>query len=234
MIEPINEVKKWFCLAFADLNIQDPIEVNNFISEWQTANPYDQNSSGYYLVNLMDNIKNMEEYQSEQKPYRLDYEMDNMLKTYIHLVEPLQEELKTIIRDFDEAREKNELQKQSDVKFIMLFEDESIRQLFREKISSINYIIEMQPIPNGAVEIIKPNLVTFENALYYNLMQYIMLHNNVILRCKLCKKIITNPTKMQMENVRRGNAALHELCRDDYRFLRDRLRKRTNKWRDEI
>ena len=212
MIEPTNEIKKWFCLAFADLNLLDQIEVKNFIDEWEESNPYDQNSSGYYLVNMMKYIKETKEYQREQRPYHLDFELSFVLKTYIHLLEPIQEDLKSIIRDFAEAREKNKLQNQ----IIYLFNDERIRQLFQSKIASISYGIEIQPIQNGAIEIIKPNLVEFENSLYYNLMQYIMLHNNVILRCKFCKKIITNPTRMQMENVRRGNAALHENCREDY------------------
>lgn len=230
----MSHAKRWFVLDFANLNLSNRDEVDRFVYRWKKLIlQYDLNN---YLSLMLKIIVQHESYIEDRHPLDSgDYWVKELIN-YASVFKPIQLELKGFIEDFELAKKWNQEHKEkkekSEGNFVISLAPYKIGvhriEELKRKFENIHFTVDTHIDKDwNFYQVIRPDFSTFENCLYYDLMEYMMATNNMILRCEYCNQYITNPTRHQLANVKKKYPiALHEECREDYKLEKDRKRKR--------
>lgn len=219
-----NELKSWFVVDFANVNIEDEKKFADFIKKWTPEeHPPHTAPEMLYLDKMVDVAREAGAEESEWIP---------LLTGNRNLFLSYQNEIKRFLKNFQETAEQN-------LKQPIVFEgktyenkivsDELLEDL-REKLKKIRFTIRSIATINSSAkldQLIMPDLKDFETCLFYDFSQYVSA-NSMLLVCEACKNYISNPSKSQFSNARRGLAALHatDECRKAHNLKKDNERNK--------
>ncbi|KGM45604.1 hypothetical protein P9D43_20355 [Neobacillus niacini] len=224
-----NGPRKWFAIEFANLDLNNDQEFHDFLVSWMPEyTPNVSNPDDWYILRM----RELMEEQLENEGENLDY--TNVIMKYRSKLIPFQVELRSFIESFNQMVEINQ-QQTGMVKFINIVAPEKVERL-NQLLGKIPYSIMNQPMAGYKIaQVIAPVFKDFECCLYYNFQEYINAHHT-ILKCAHCGEYISNPSRYQLANSKKGYPSVHQKpksCHREYRLSKDRNRKSKGRGRDE-
>lgn len=208
--------KSWFAIEFADLDLEDDESFINFINKWEPQELNMSDPDDWYIIKMNDLISSQLEILDVQDP--------NVRLLLREKLVPFQKEIRTFIEDFNHVGEVNKNQEGA-LKYYDIISNDNLKRL-NFLLGKIHFQVKRQTLPGYTIaQVIVPHLEDFECCLYYNFMEYIKAHSSV-LTCANCGKYISNPSRHQLANAKRDEPSLHKNCKNEYKLMKDRKRKR--------